>query len=274
MRRPDLKAFVLGCVIALVAAVLTMGIIYHGEFYHYRDVIDAWRAQALGGHLSYAFGSTFKQGRWYFYPAVAAVKTPVGVFLALAVTAGVMLYRRRTVPDSYVVILPAAVYAIACILSPVDLGVRILLPIYPLLYAFIALNLSDRRWKTALALCAAVVVIESVAIYPYYLAYFNTFSGGPTQGPRYLLDSNIDWGQDTKRLKSYLRERGAEWGLHRIFWSGISLLLRDRGVTMAWIRQSQQRTVVRLSRCSERDVALRRLRNRWPNLGVVAFRTS
>jgi hypothetical protein len=118
---------------ALLTAVIAMGIIYHGTFYHYGEVIDAWRAQAAGGHLAYAFGSTFKHGRWYFYPAVAAVKTPVGVFVALAVTALAILGRRRIAADSYVVVVPAAIYATACIVSPIDLGIRILLPIYPLL---------------------------------------------------------------------------------------------------------------------------------------------
>lgn len=133
VRRPDPKVLARGCAMALLTAVIAMGIIYHGTFYHYGEVIDAWRAQAAGGHLAYAFGSTFKHGRWYFYPAVAAVKTPVGVFVALAVTALAILGRRRIAADSYVVVVPAAIYATACIVSPIDLGIRILLPIYPLL---------------------------------------------------------------------------------------------------------------------------------------------
>jgi hypothetical protein len=32
--------------------------------------------------------------------------------------------------------------------------------------------------------------------------------GGPGQGHRYLLESNIDWGQDLGTLASYLRARG------------------------------------------------------------------
>ena len=208
VRRPEAKVLARGCAMALLTAVVAMLVMYHGTLYHYREVIDAWRAQAAGGHLAYAFGSTFKHGQWYFYPAVAAVKTPVGVFVALAVTLLAILGRKRMAAESYVVLVPAAIYAIACIVSPIDLGIRILLPIYPLLYAFIALNLPARHLKAALLICAAIVVVESATIYPYYLAYFNAFSGGPTQGPRYLLDSNIDWGQDTKRLKVFLRERG------------------------------------------------------------------
>ncbi len=208
VRRPNPRVLGGRCAVALFTAVATMALFYHGELYRYAGVIDAWRAQTAGGHLAYVFGTTFKQGRWYFYPAVAAVKTPVGVFLALLVTIAAMLYRRRISTESFVVLVPAAIYATGCILSPVDLGVRILLPIYPLLYAFVALNLPGRKWNAAIMACTVVLAIESATIYPYYLAYFNAFSGGPTHGPRYLLDSNIDWGQDTKRLKWFLQSRG------------------------------------------------------------------
>jgi hypothetical protein len=42
------------------------------------------------------------------------------------------------------------------------------------------------------------------------LAYFNEFIGGPKNGYKYLVDSNLDWGQDLKGLKHYMEERGIE----------------------------------------------------------------
>jgi hypothetical protein len=45
-------------------------------------------------------------------------------------------------------------------------------------------------------------------VFPRYLGFFNLPSGGPRQGWKYLVDSNLDWGQDLKRLKSYLADRG------------------------------------------------------------------
>src|SRR5262249_29655876 len=62
------------------------------------------------------------------------------------------------------------------------------------------------------ALIAALVCIESVRAYPYYLPFFNTLAGGSAQGPRYLIDSNVDWGQDLKRLKSYVAAKGGPEG--------------------------------------------------------------
>jgi hypothetical protein len=53
-------------------------------------------------------------------------------------------------------------------------------------------------------------VAENAWIYPHYLAFFNVASGGPKHGPGYLIDSNLDWGQDAKNLKQYLTEHHAE----------------------------------------------------------------
>ena len=102
-----------------------------------------------------------------------------------------------------------------------------MLPVYPLLYAFIALNVPLIRWRWIVAACTAVLITESAMVYPDYLAFFNAAAGGPAQGPRYLLDSNIDWGQDTKRLKFYLDAHGvkgactAYFGLAYPFYYGI-----------------------------------------------------
>lgn len=231
-RRPEPNALARGCAVALLTIVLTISFLYHGAFYQYGKVIEDWQAQASGGHLAYLFGATFKDGRWYFYPAVAAVKTPLGVFLALGVAIGAMLAQKRVAADSWVLIVPAAVYALACLFSPVDLGMRILLPVYPLLYAFIAINVTRIQWQAALALCAAIVVFESATIYPYYLAYFNVLAGGPTQGPRFLLDSNIDWGQDTKRLKTFLQSHGLRGACTAYF--GMAYPFYYRIVQLPW----------------------------------------
>ena len=45
---------------------------------------------------------------------------------------------------------------------------------------------------------------ESILIFPHDLAYFNELAGGPKGGVNWLVDSNLDWGQDLKRLKSYV----------------------------------------------------------------------
>jgi hypothetical protein len=67
------------------------------------------------------------------------------------------------------------------------------------------------RWaKRGLAGLACWYVLSSAWISPHYLAYFNELVGGPDRGSRYLVDSNLDWGQDLKGLKRYMDEHGIE----------------------------------------------------------------
>jgi hypothetical protein len=47
---------------------------------------------------------------------------------------------------------------------------------------------------------------SSLSIFPYYLTYFNELAGGAKNGYIYAADSNLDWGQDLKRLAKWLDE--------------------------------------------------------------------
>jgi Dolichyl-phosphate-mannose-protein mannosyltransferase len=53
-------------------------------------------------------------------------------------------------------------------------------------------------------------VMESVAIRPNYLAYFNQLVSGPSQGFKHLADSSLDWGQDLPALKRWLEAQGLQ----------------------------------------------------------------
>lgn len=90
----------------------------------------------------------------------------------------------------------------------IDIGIRYLLMVYPLLivlvsgvYPIIERNL---RLNIAFLLLLGWYVVESMLIYPHYFAYFNELSGGPKYGYKYLSDSNLDWGQDNDAAKLYI----------------------------------------------------------------------
>ncbi len=50
-------------------------------------------------------------------------------------------------------------------------------------------------------------VAETLFTWPHYLSCFNEAAGGPEGSRRYLLDSNLDWGQDLLELRSWLARR-------------------------------------------------------------------
>jgi 4-amino-4-deoxy-L-arabinose transferase-like glycosyltransferase len=199
-------------------------------------------AQGTGGHHSYLLGRTSMQGWWYYFPIAMAVKSTT-VFLLLLGVAGVIAARRfvtrrgRDVPLVwYALAIPPVLFMAAAMATPKDIGLRYVLPVYPFLMAYIAGMLgrparSRRRGMIWLLLAVATVqVYENARVFPHYLAFFNTPSGGPENGPRYLLDSNIDWGQDVPKLGRYLERIGyrgpmcvayfgnAFWGYHHVRW--------------------------------------------------------
>jgi hypothetical protein len=45
---------------------------------------------------------------------------------------------------------------------------------------------------------------SSLAVYPHSLSYFNEAAGSPVAGHRYLLGSNLEWGQDILLLKKWI----------------------------------------------------------------------
>ena len=121
------------------------------------------------------------------------------------------------------IVFPVLYFAVS-MASRIDIGYRHILPVVPYVVMGAAAVFSPLlkapvrggglhrfRWRgVALAGLVGWVMLSSLWIHPYYLAYFNALVGGPDQGYRYVVDSNLDWGQDLKRLKGYLDERGIE----------------------------------------------------------------
>ena len=58
--------------------------------------------------------------------------------------------------------------------------------------------------RVAVLVTILLVLIIDVRLHPHYLSNFNVLAGGPDNGHRVLIDSNIDWGQDLLRLKRWM----------------------------------------------------------------------
>jgi len=170
------------------------------------------------GIPSYLLGHFRRHGWWQYFPVAFLVKTPTGVLAGCAIAAYFLWRRRGDAHSNRLLIaclaLPPVVYFTLSLFSSFNIGVRHILPIYPFLYVLLAwsllrhdrvLNKATGRIAAIVALCVAV---ESISVYPHYLPFFNWASGGPRNGSRYLLDSNIDWGQDLANLGDFIKKRG------------------------------------------------------------------
>jgi hypothetical protein len=62
----------------------------------------------------------------------------------------------------------------------------------------------------ALGALAIWYTLNAALVFPRPLEFFNELAGGATNGYRYLVDSNLDWGQSFKELANYLKRHGIE----------------------------------------------------------------
>jgi 4-amino-4-deoxy-L-arabinose transferase-like glycosyltransferase len=165
------------------------------------------RQHEHGGHAAYALGMKNFVGWWWYFPFAILVKEPVALLVAIA-CATWMAARRGLRKLKWrkwlIVLIPLCVFMAPAMLGHIDIGIRHILPAIAMLYLLAMLGLSRGRGPVVLAVLAAVSCIETAAVHPDYLAFFNFASGGPSNGQRWLLDSNLDWGQDEARLADYL----------------------------------------------------------------------
>ncbi len=173
-----------------------------------RDVV---RHNAIG-HDSYLLGEFSNTGWWYFFFVALAVKTPLGM-LVLAL-AGAALSLRRPVSGRFLTVLfPLAILAVA-MTSRINLGVRHILPVFPLLavlggHAIIcAFSRGPTPAAAAVLLATAWTAADSLRAHPDYFAHFNELAGQRPE--RILAESDLDIGQDLHRLSLRLKELGAD----------------------------------------------------------------
>jgi 4-amino-4-deoxy-L-arabinose transferase-like glycosyltransferase len=164
----------------------------------------------------YYLAGEFRQGRFPSYFLVAmGVKSSLPELAAMAAGLALALLRRDHWRDDVYLWVPAGVWLAAHSAFADDLGVRYVLPVYPLLFVLAgslvpAARSLGREGAAALLLLAAAQAATAVRAHPDHLAYFNPLAGGTRGGPAWLDDSNLDWGQELQRLPAWLRERGID----------------------------------------------------------------
>ncbi len=166
-------------------------------------------ASVRGWSNNFLFGRISQEGWWYFQWAAFFIKTP----LPLLVCAGAALAARRNRDgrkqgESFLLLSMLPLILIFSLPTGKNIGIRFILPLYPLLCVLAgkAATLGSSKWKWTLVFLCAWYAGSALWIYPNYLAYFNELVGGPAKGYRYLVDSNLDWGQKLHDLEDYLKK--------------------------------------------------------------------
>jgi 4-amino-4-deoxy-L-arabinose transferase-like glycosyltransferase len=233
-------------------------------------------AHASYGHSTYFMGETGQNWPEYYFVAYL-LKEPlasqilfVSAFLILVsvlftfLTSGQKRKKLEEGLKKYSILIPFGIlillYMIMGMKAKLQLGIRYIVPIFPYFYimvgGIIVFQLNQWKGKKILSrvgwgfvsLLIVWLFWANLKTYPYYLAYFNEIIGGPQNGWQYLVDSNIDWGQDLRRLKKYLDDNNIQEIKIDYFGGGdVSYYLGekdyelwgfDKGATTGWLAVS------------------------------------
>jgi 4-amino-4-deoxy-L-arabinose transferase-like glycosyltransferase len=160
--------------------------------------------------LYFLMGQSRLWGFWYYFPVAYLIKTPVPMLLLLPLACW-HWYKRGGgwFREAFVLLPGLAYFGLISALAP-DIGIRYLIPAFPLLFIFVSRTaplFTKSRVGAIAGIALAVWYLSTpVRFFPDYLSYFNELVGGPRHGIEYLDDSNVEWGHQLKRIKRYLDE--------------------------------------------------------------------
>ena len=190
--------------------------------------------RATGGNTTYFMGEVSASGWKNYFPTVYFIKETLTLhiltFIALfyALYTGIKQIRKPIFSGIFRAIGNfvkyrfaelsmlgfMAIYWTTSLTSNLNIGARHLLPAFPFTIALVAGVVSATFFKQPYMKLKQVIIITLIAwqavsvlsVYPSFLTYFNEAVGGPTKGHLYSVDSNLDWGQDLKRLTKWVND--------------------------------------------------------------------
>ena len=180
------------------------------------------------GRESYLRGEFRDYGWWYYYLYALAIKVPIGYWIIFLMAFLHAFYRKSAGNSNWRdgLVLAAPSLTILIIVSyqtGFNHHMRYVLPILP--FAFIwmgqsALWIAEEKKMAAFVTSMSLfwAIGSSLIIYPHSLSYFNEFIGGPMNGHKHLINSNIDWGQDLLFLKKWIKEHPEAKPLHLCYY--------------------------------------------------------
>lgn len=184
--------------------------------------------RASGGNTTFFMGEINNQAWITYFPTVYAIKEPLALHILTIIAILFLVWSSsgkasnfgRSLKNNFtewMMLLFIIIYWFFSIRSNLNIGIRHILPTFPFVYILVSGQIKRifnyiKNKKTP-GLCVVVFgfliawyAASSLSCFPYYLTYFNELVGGAKNGYIYVVDSNLDWGQDLKRLNNWLEE--------------------------------------------------------------------
>jgi hypothetical protein len=228
LNSPDMSRRFGFCALAFLAMCAVAFTVVHALYFFPSDPLIYYRGLRLVNADHVADYQVFLAGEFQshftsYFAAAYLLKEPIAGIL-LAGLGVVALLRSPAIPvmGKLFILLPPAVWFIGHTVLADNLGIRYLIPAFPFVHLAGGLGLATlwgmaARWGrwVAVGLCGWLV-FAAAGVYPDHLSYFNEAAcalrqpdqigvdGGTRCGPLWLDDSNVDWGQGFKQLKTWL----------------------------------------------------------------------
>jgi len=186
--------------------------------------------RTASGNTMFFLGEISAEGWRHYFPLVFLLKEPLALHLCFIISIIFLTLRLKTIwkektwegvkntSSSHFNLLALTIFLIiywlVSLKSKLNLGVRHLLPTFPFLYILVSFSIEKIVRGKYLKLKTAFFsflffwqIISVIKVFPHFLSYFNELIGGPKNGFLYTTDSNLDWGQDLKRLALWVKEQ-------------------------------------------------------------------
>jgi 4-amino-4-deoxy-L-arabinose transferase-like glycosyltransferase len=171
---------------------------------------DAQKRDAEKGEAgSYLMGRWSQEGWWYYNFLAFGLKVSLPLLVLLLLSPWCLFRQGLPGKELWAVLLPVVVFLVlTSAFNRLNIGIRYILPIFPFLFLLAGsvlrqASLAASKWWRRLirALVLVYCGVTVALVHPSYLSFFNVLAGGPERGPQWLLDSNLDWGQDLYRVR-------------------------------------------------------------------------
>lgn len=192
----------------------------------------------VGGRMSSALQKTYFMGRVYGSEGAGALYFPILFLTKLSISALILIFvslalatwkfisskidiktRLSTFlknPLSFLLLLFSYLYMVITLSSNLQIGLRHIMPVIISVILLTARKV-DLYWdlklfhilktKFLFFFLSITALISTLISFPYYLSYYNYFSGGTDNGYKIATDSNYDWGgQDVKKLAEWVKD--------------------------------------------------------------------
>lgn len=179
----------------------------------YVEGIDLQKFDFDLGQPSYLRGEWRDRGWWYYYLYALAVKVPAGILiiaamsiLVAAVSCRSDVFRARTLA---LILPPLTILVLVSCQTGFNKHLRYVLAVLPFVFVMFGATFGRLRSRSLRRLRPVWIVllmwsaVSSFRSCPISLSYFNEFAGGPSNGYKHLLGSNLDWGQSLIALKKW-----------------------------------------------------------------------